>query len=79
MNPAIDFLGREIKAGDTIIYPVRQGSAMWLKKLTLSHADCDGVCGYNNTGHLIHIKNLKNVIVVSPAAPNKTANTILAS
>ena len=64
MNPASDFLGREIKAGDTIAYPVRQGSRMWLKKLTLTHADADGLCGYNNIGHRVFIKNVTNVIVI---------------
>jgi hypothetical protein len=28
----IDFLGREIKVGDTIVYPGRRGSSMWLNR-----------------------------------------------
>ena len=80
MNPAIDFLGREIKAGDTVVYPVRRGSSMWLNKLTLAHADADGACGYNNAGHRVFIKNLKNVVVVSPADPAAgPSNAALAS
>lgn len=27
-----DFLGQEIEVGDTIVYPVRWGSSMWLSK-----------------------------------------------
>jgi len=27
-----DFLGRTIEVGDTIVYPVRRGSSMWLSK-----------------------------------------------
>ena len=33
---AKDFMGNMIKAGDTVCYPVRRGSSMWLKKLTVA-------------------------------------------
>jgi hypothetical protein len=26
----VDFLGREIRVGDTVVYPCRSGSTMWL-------------------------------------------------
>jgi hypothetical protein len=31
----VDFLGREIHVGDTIIYPGRRGSNMWLNRATV--------------------------------------------
>lgn len=33
---ASDYLGREIKVGCTVVYPVRRGAAMWLKKSKVS-------------------------------------------
>jgi hypothetical protein len=40
-----DFLGQEIKPGDDIVYPGRQGSGMWMnraKVLTVDPKDLDG-------------------------------------
>ena len=80
MTPAVDFTGRTIEAGHVVVYPVRRGSSMWLNKLTLTHADVDGACGYNNIGHRVFLKNLKNVVVVSPADPAAgPSNAALAS
>lgn len=28
----VDFLGREIHVGDTIVYPGRRGSSLWMNK-----------------------------------------------
>jgi hypothetical protein len=36
MNNPKDFMGREIKEGVTLVYPVRRLSEMWLKKLTVT-------------------------------------------
>ena len=38
MNPT-DFLGREIRPGDLIVYPWRRGSAMGLNKLSVIAGD----------------------------------------
>jgi hypothetical protein len=65
MNPAVDFMGREIVAGNIIAYPVRRGSKMWLNKLNVQHVEDDKVVGYNNLGRRITITNLKNVLVVA--------------
>ncbi len=61
-----DFMGREIKAGDTIVYPVRRGSRMWLNKLNVTMVEGEALKGYSPEGRLTTIKNLKNVVVVQP-------------
>lgn len=64
MTPAVDFLGRTIVAGQTIIYPTRRGSQMWLNKLVVSQVWDDHIVGYSPTGKLLSIKNLQNVVIV---------------
>jgi hypothetical protein len=63
-----DYLGNVIKAGDTVVYPVRRGSSMWLNKLNvLAVQDTPrGTClsGTNDTGRRISIYNLSNCVVV---------------
>jgi hypothetical protein len=65
---AVDFLGKEIKAGSIICYPVRRGSSMWLKKLTVSAVRDSSrgaqVSGTNDAGRRINIHNLSNCVVV---------------
>jgi hypothetical protein len=65
---AKDFMGKSIKAGDLVCYPVRRGSAMWLKKLkVLAVQDTPrGTCvsGTSDTGRRISIYNLDNCVVV---------------
>ena len=65
---AKDFLGQTIKSGDTVCYPVRRGSSMWLKKLTVATVQDTpkGLCisGVNDTGRRISIYNLKNCVIV---------------
>jgi hypothetical protein len=36
---ALDFIGRPIKAGDVVAYPVRRGADMWLRSLRVAHVD----------------------------------------
>lgn len=67
MNPVKDFLGREIKPGDTVVYPVRRGSAMWLKKLRIQQVESDPkpcVSGYNDLGRRIAIFNVETCVVI---------------
>jgi len=65
---AFDFLGKQIKAGMTICYPVRRGSSMWLKKMTvLAVQDTpQGVCvsGTNDAGRRVSIRNLDKCVIV---------------
>lgn len=38
----IDFVGRKIKSGDLVAYPVRRGSRMWLTSARVSNIVCRG-------------------------------------
>ena len=65
---ANDFLGKTITSGCTICYPVRRGSAMWMKKLVIKAVRDTprGPCIYgdNQAGRHICIYNLDNCVVV---------------
>ena len=61
-----DFLGRAIAAGNTVVYPVRRGSNMWLNRLAVTQVDDDHITGFNSDGRRITVKNLKNCVVVEP-------------
>ncbi len=63
MNPT-DFLGREVRPGDLIVYPWRRGAAMGLNKLSVQMVTPESIGGYSNTGRPVKITNLKNVVVV---------------
>ena len=47
MNP-IDFLGREIRAGDLIVYPWRRSPQMGLNKMNVIQVTDTSVGGYSN-------------------------------
>lgn len=59
-----DFMGREIRPGNTVCYPVRRGSDMWLVELRVQQVDAASVSGFNKDGRRVTVKNLKNVVVV---------------
>ena len=67
---AVDFMGRSVKAGDTVVYPVRRGSSMWLNKLRVTQVDESGVqpklVGFNPAGRRVQVQSLDNVVVVEP-------------
>ncbi len=71
-----DFMGREIKAGDTVVYPVRRGSSMWLNKLNVTMVEAASLKGFSPEGRLTTIKNLKNVVVVQPVNTGGTDATV---
>ncbi len=68
MPEAVDFLGRKIESGDTLVYPVRRGSAMWLRKMIVEavgqHGERWRLYGSNDTGHRVTIDNLDTCVVV---------------
>ena len=68
MTEATDFLGRFIEVDDTLIYPVRRGSRMWLNSIVVSKVESDRVYGTNPTGRRIELTNLNNTIVVRPGS-----------
>ena len=65
MNHPTDFQGYEIMAGDTLVYPVRRGSKMWLNKITVTKAEIDVIRGISPTGRMVKLTNLKNIIIVT--------------
>ena len=69
MTGATDFLGREIKPDDTIVYPVRRGSSMWMNKLRVTQVLPTVVKGLNSEGRWIVVRNLKNAVVVTELLP----------
>ena len=66
---AKDFLGNDINATDTIVYPVRRGSRMWLKSLVVDAVRDTGrgvrITGRNAAGNPVSIQNVENCIVVT--------------
>ena len=66
---AKDFLGNPIVVNDTVVYPVRRGSSMWLKSLTIDAVrdTTKGVriSGRNSSGNPVSIQNIQNCIVVT--------------
>jgi hypothetical protein len=74
MSKPLDFTDREIKVGDTCVYPVRRGSSMWLQKMTVSQIEFETrpgaaapsykLRGYNNVGRKVTVTSLKNTIVI---------------
>lgn len=65
---AVDFLGHQIQAGDLVVYPVRQGSSMWMNKLRVESVRNTprgkAISGTNDAGRPIIIRNLENCVVV---------------
>jgi hypothetical protein len=64
MTPAVDFMGRTIVAGQTVVYPTRRKSQMWLNRLSVTQVWDDHIVGYSDKGRLLTIKNLENVVIV---------------
>jgi hypothetical protein len=61
-----DFLGRRIKPGDTIAYPVRRGSDMWMTWIQVTSIDTAPVTivGLNSMGRQITLKSAERVVRV---------------
>lgn len=66
MIEATDFLGRSIAVDDTLIYPVRRGSRMWLNRIVVSKVESDTIHGSSPNGRRVKLTNLNNTIVVRP-------------
>lgn len=66
-----DYMGKSIKSGDTVIYPVRQGSEMWLQHMVVSHIEIIRAAtpvfklhGTNSAGHLVKIHHTNRCVVI---------------
>ncbi len=67
--PVLDLMGREIKAGNTVIYPVRRGSKMWQSKIVVTKVTGGkepSLIGNNSEGRRVTVHNIVNVAVVEP-------------
>lgn len=72
MSEVLDFVGRAITAGCTVIYPVRRGSDMRLHRMQVQQVvPGDGkrspcLTGFNSVGRRVSVQNVENVIVAVP-------------
>ncbi|MHB8108289.1 MAG: hypothetical protein ACYDH4_12835 [Candidatus Cryosericum sp.] len=66
MKPVLDFVGRAILPGDTVVYPWRRGSSMGLRKLTVTQVTETSVTGYSPAGRLTTLTTLANLVVANP-------------
>lgn len=63
----VDFAGREIKPGDSVVYPVRRGSSLELKQMQVTQiveGESPALHGFNNQSRRIILTNLQNVVVI---------------
>lgn len=68
----LDYAGNEIKAGMTVVYPVREGSAMWLSEMNVTQVISGTVPvlkGTNRVGHRVTVKKIENVVIIQRATP----------
>ncbi len=64
-----DCVGREIKAGCSILYPVRRGSRMWMSRMQVQRVIPSArpyVSGFNSDGRRVNVRNLNMVVVNVP-------------
>lgn len=61
-----DFLGRRIKVGDTLVYPVRRKSAMWLSSIVVTDLAVafSTVYGTNRKGRRIKLSKLNRTVII---------------
>jgi hypothetical protein len=69
--PAIDFGREEILPGMKVAYPVRRGSEMWLRFLTVSHIETIRaaepvfhVVGTNDTGRPVKLEHPDRCVIM---------------
>lgn len=73
-NPPLDFFGREIKEGVTLVYPVRRMSNMWLKKITVKRivetssrqgsGTVKAIIGVNDNGRRVTVTKADRCVVM---------------
>jgi hypothetical protein len=68
-----DFLGRDIVAGNTVVYPIRKGSSMWMKRMTVVGTEHGVLTGNSPEGRRITLTNISNVTVVEAPKPEVPA------
>ncbi len=59
-----DFLGRRINTGDTLVYPVRRRSAMWLSSIVVTDFDRGVIYGNNHKGRRIKLSKPDRTVII---------------
>lgn len=66
-----DYMGKIIKPGYTVVYPVRQSASMWLQHMVVSHIEVirSGVpifkiYGTNSGGKLVKLERPERCVVI---------------
>ena len=77
----LDFGGRPIESGDTIAYPVRRGSEMWLRSLKVSHIEVIRstppvyhIAGSNDKGRMVKLENPDRCVILTKGLKNARIN-----
>lgn len=65
-EPVRDCIGNEVTPGCTVVYPVRRGYTVTLKRMAVTAVCRDRLSGHNATGRPVHVRNLATVVVVVP-------------
>lgn len=58
-----DFFDRQFFVHDIVVYPLRQGSSMWLEKAVVYDIMPDRIKIIKANGNKTYIKNYKNCII----------------
>lgn len=61
----IDFLGNQIRIGNTIVYPGRQGSRLWMNRAIVTVIRKNGIQVQRPDGDLRTLRRIENVVVVN--------------
>jgi hypothetical protein len=64
MLTKLDFNGMPIKAPCTIVYPVRKGSKLGMRRMNVERITADRIIGFNPDGRRVSIQNWENCVVV---------------
>lgn len=70
MNPVVDCVGREIKVGCSLVYPVRRGSWMGLRRMRVQEVSGGMISGYAPDGRRTRVKNVETLVVIVPLGCN---------
>ena len=70
MNPVVDCVGREIKVGCSVIYPVRRGSWMGLRRMRVQQVSAGAISGHAPDGRHTRVKRLDTAVVIVPLGCN---------
>ncbi len=59
-----DYLGQRIKVGNTLVYPVRRRSSMWLSTMTVTDLGHSVLHGTNHKGRRIKLSKPDRCVII---------------